>query len=372
MKIHNFSAGPSILPKSVIKEASKAVIELNGIGLSLLEISHRSNYFTEIIEEAKELTKELLNISDDYEVLFLQGGASLQFYMSALNFSSANGKCGYIDTGTWSSKAITESKKLDGQTIIIASSKDKNYNYIPKKIIEKKNLDYLHFTSNNTIYGTQYHSFKNILNHYPETALICDMSSDIFSRKINTNNFALIYAGAQKNLGPAGTTLVIIKKSIFNPKTTHFNKIHLENLKHLPSYLKYTTHIEKSSMFNTPPVFSIYTCMLTLRWLKNIGGISAIEERNRKKSDIIYHEIDQNPLFEGYTQKDDRSIMNVTFTLKIPKLKDKFEQLCIQRGISGINGHRSVGGYRASIYNALDIESVNALIETMQELEKIR
>lgn len=371
MKIHNFSAGPSILPESVIKEASKAVIELDEIGLSLLEISHRSSYFTEIIEEAKELVKELLNISDEYEVLFLQGGASLQFYMSALNFSNSHGKYGYIDTGTWSSKAITEAKKIDGETIIIASSKDKNYNYIPTNIINKQNLDYLHFTSNNTIYGTQYHSFKNILDHYPETALICDMSSDIFSRKININDFALIYAGAQKNLGPAGTTLVIVKKSIFNPEKTYFTQNQLKNLKDLPSYLKYTTHIEKSSMFNTPPVFSIYTCMLTLRWLKNMGGISAIQEKNQKKSDLIYHEIDRNPLFKGYTQKENRSMMNATFTLKRPDLKDNFEKLCISSGISGINGHRSVGGYRASMYNALDIQSVNILTETMQQLEKI-
>ena len=371
MKIHNFSAGPSVLAESVIKEASKAVIELNDIGLSLLEISHRSKHFTEIIEETKELTKELLNISNDYEVLFLQGGASLQFYMSALNFSNNHGKSGYIDTGTWSSKAIAESKKLGGKTMIIGSSKDKNYNYIPKEIIEKQKLDYVHFTSNNTIYGTQYHSFKNILNHYPDTALICDMSSDIFSREINVNNFALIYAGAQKNLGPAGTTLVIVKKSIFNPEKTHFTKNHLEHINNLPSYLKYTTHIEKSSMFNTPPVFSIYTCMLTLRWLKNIGGIAAINQKNQKKSNLIYREIDRNSLFEGYTQQEDRSIMNATFILKNPDLKDKFQKLCTERGISGINGHRSVGGYRASMYNALDIESINALTETMQQLEKI-
>mgnify|MGYP001251983734 CR=1 FL=1 len=371
MKIHNFSAGPSILAKSVIKEASKAVIELNDIGLSLLEISHRSNHFIKIIEEAKALTKELLNISDDYEVLFLQGGASLQFYMSALNFSNSHGKSGYIDTGTWSSKAIEESKKLRGDTITIASSKDKNYNYIPKEIVKQQNLDYIHFTSNNTIYGTQYHSFQNILNHYPETALICDMSSDIFSREINVNNFALIYAGAQKNLGPAGTTLVIIKKSIFNQEKTHFSKNHLKHINNLPSYLKYTTHIDKSSMFNTPPVFSIYTCMLTLRWLKKIGGIATIAEKNQKKSNLIYREIDRNSLFKGYTKKEDRSMMNATFTLKNSDLKDKFEKLCIEKGISGINGHRSVGGYRASMYNALDIESVNALTETMQQLEKI-
>lgn len=374
MKIHNFSAGPSILPKTVIQEAAQSVLELNNIGLSLLEISHRSTHFINIIEEAKSLVKELLNISDEYEVLFLQGGASLQFYMSALNLSSEFSNDGYIDTGTWSSKAIKEGKKIKkdedlGKTIVVASSKDKNYNYIPKNIDWEPFygyvLSYLHFTSNNTIYGTQFHSFKNIIHDY-QPPLICDMSSDIFSRKINVDDFDLIYAGAQKNLGPAGATLVIVKKSALDS----FNRGEVVNPT-APTYLKYSTHIEKGSMFNTPPVFSIYVCMLTLRWLKNMGGIPTIEKKNRQKADIIYQEIDRNPLFEGYAKKEDRSIMNATFKLTQPELKDKFETLCSEAGISGLNGHRSLGGYRASMYNALGIESVNVLVETMQKLEKI-
>ena len=293
MKVHNFSAGPSILPESVIQEAAKAVIELENTGLSLLEMSHRSSYFINIIEEAKALTKELLNISEEYEVLFLQGGASLQFYMSALNFSTAKGKSGYIDTGTWSSKAIKESEKnrqlqAAGETIIVASSKEKNYNYIPKNITINNPLDYLHFTSNNTIYGTQFHSFKNITESIQDSAstcLICDMSSDIFSKKINVNNFDLIYAGAQKNLGPAGATLIIVKKELFreNPQNRNLNS---RNRNNLPTYLNYSTHIEKESMFNTPPVFSIYVCMLTLKWLKKIGwdpNLAKVFTKKKKK-----------------------------------------------------------------------------------------
>ena len=377
MKVHNFSAGPSILPESVIQEAAKAVIELENTGLSLLEISHRSSYFINIIEKAKALTKELLNISEEYEVLFLQGGASLQFYMSALNFATAKGKSGYIDTGTWSSKAIKESEKMTqlqaaGETLIVASSKDKNYNYIPKNITINQPLDYLHFTSNNTIYGTQFHSFKNVTESIQDAAstyLICDMSSDIFSKKINVNDFDLIYAGAQKNLGPAGATLIIVRKDLFrkNPHNTNLNS---RNHKHLPTYLNYSTHIEKESMFNTPPVFSIYVCMLTLKWLKKLGGISVIEERNKKKAEIIYSEIDRNSLFEGYTNKNDRSNMNATFILKKEELIDQFNKLCNDAQINGIHGHRSVGGYRASMYNALDVESVNTLVEVMKTLEK--
>ena len=357
MKIHNFSAGPSILPNSVLKAASQAVIELNNTGLSLLEISHRSTEFIHIIEEAKNLTKEILNISDEYEVLFLQGGASLQFYMTSLNFMAQNGISGYIDTGTWSSKAIKEANKV-GETIVIASSKDKNYNYIPKKININKAIDYVHFTSNNTIYGTQFHSYENILNQTKGIPLICDMSSDIFSKKININDFDLIYAGAQKNIGPAGATLIIIKKDAIKHTPT------------LPTYLNYQTHIEKKSMFNTPPVFSIYVCMLMLQWIKKIGGIEAIEKRNQEKANLIYEEIDQNPLFYGLTELQDRSLMNVTFNLKEEKLKNIFETLCNKAKISGIHGHRSVGGYRASIYNALNIESIHVLVETMKKLQK--
>ena len=355
MKKHNFSAGPSILSKAVMKKASKSVIELNNIGLSILEISHRSSDFIEIMNQAKEITKQLLNIPDSHEVLFLQGGASLQFYMSALNFSRINGNAGYIDTGTWSQKAIKESQKI-GKTTIIASSSDKKYNYIPKIIDTDKKLDYIHFTSNNTIYGTQFHSFKNILDK--NTKIICDMSSDIFSKKIDVSDFDLIYAGAQKNMGPAGATLVILKKKSLNPKNN------------LPSYLDYNTHIAKDSMFNTPPVFSIYVSMLTLKWIKENGGIDFIQKNNEKKSKLLYEEIDRNPLFLGLANKDDRSNMNATFALKDNTLERKFEKMCFEAGINGIKGHRSVGGYRASMYNALQIESINKLIETMRKIEK--
>jgi len=357
MKKHNFSAGPSILAPSVIQKASQTVLELNNTGLSLLEISHRSAAFIDVINEAKKLTRELLNISEEYEVLFLQGGASLQFYMSALNFAKKNGTAGYIDTGTWAKKAIEESKKV-GKTDIIASSKDRDYTYIPKQITIKNKLDYIHFTSNNTIYGTQFHSFDHIKNHLNNSKLICDMSSDIFSKKINIDDFDLIYAGAQKNIGPAGATLVIIKKNA------------IAHNKYIPTYLNYFTHIEKQSMFNTPPVFAIYVSMLTLRWIKKNGGINIIEKKNQIKAKKLYSEIDRNSLFKGLVEKSDRSIMNVTFNLNDEKLKTTFEQLCDQASINGIKGHRSAGGYRASIYNALEINSINVLIEIMQHLEK--
>ena len=360
MKKHNFSAGPSILEKNVIKQAAQSILELNNIGLSILEISHRSDDFIDIITESKQLVKELLNISDEYEILFLQGGASLQFYMSALNFSRKGGITGYIDTGSWSTKAIKEAKKI-GKTIIVASSRDKNHTYIPKNINLQEKMDYLHFTSNNTIYGTQFHKFpkkSDIITSSPNTKLICDMSSDIFSKNFNVNDFDLIYAGAQKNIGPAGATLVIVKKEA------------IESNNNLPTYLNYNTHIEKNSLFNTPPVFSIYVCMLTLRWIKESGGLKFIEDNNNNKSELIYDEIDRNPLFFGIVNKEDRSIMNATFNLKNQNLQKKFEQMCWNSGISGLNGHRSVGGYRASMYNALSIESVDTLVNIMKTLEK--
>ena len=384
MKKHNFSAGPSILPENVIKQAAQTVIELDDIGLSILEISHRSNYFLDIITEAQNLIKELLGISDDYEILFLQGGASLQFHMSAFNFSVKGGLNGYIDTGTWSNKAIKESEKIgfhphnwDVKSITIASSKDKNYNYIPKNIdletsvynYNEKNhdtrtLNYLHFTSNNTIYGTQFHSFTNILKQLKNTKLICDMSSDILSKKIDVNNFDLIYAGAQKNLGPAGCTLVIIKKSSLT------SRIDIEKLNHnSPTYLNYNTHIEKKSMFNTPPVFSIYVVLLTLRWIKANGGVKKIEKNNNLKAKKLYDEIDRNKLFEGFAEKEDRSIMNATFNLKEGKLKNVFEKMCNEEKISGIQGHRLLGGYRASMYNAMNIDSINVLVDIMRNIE---
>lgn len=356
MKKYNFSAGPSILENEVIKNASKSVLELDNSGLSLLEISHRGDSFVEIIEESKSLTKKLLGISDTHEILFLQGGASLQFYMSALNFFNEYGG-GYIDTGTWSSKAIVEAKKI-GNTHVVASSSDKNYNYIPKGFKIDNDLDYIHITSNNTIFGTQFQDFYEIKRFSKKTKVICDMSSDIFSRNFDVNDFDLIYAGAQKNLGPAGTTLIIIKKNSITPK------------KNLPSYLDYKNHIDKKSMFNTPPVFSIYVSLLTLKWLDKIGGISVIEAKNKEKAKLLYGEIDRNHLFEGYSVKTDRSMMNVTFSINNLKMQNKFNEMCNKNGIVGIKGHRSVGGYRASIYNAMNLKSVEVLVEIMKELEK--
>ena len=360
MKQHNFSAGPSILPIPVLQKASEAVLDLNQTGLSILEISHRSHNFVKIINEARALTKEILNIPEGYEVLFLQGGASLQFYMSALNISKLNGTGAYIDTGTWSTKAIKESKKL-GNTTTIASSIDQKYKYIPKNISSNKPFDYLHFTSNNTIYGTQFHDFSQLseLANNNNAKLICDMSSDILSKKIDIGLFDLIYAGAQKNIGPAGATLVIVKKNI------------LQKNPNLPTYLNYQTHIDKESMFNTPPVFSIYVAMLTLKWIKRLGGLTEIEKKNREKATTLYNEIDRNTLFSGLVDVTDRSMMNATFKLNNENLETKFNTMCQDAGISGLNGHRSVGGYRASLYNALDIESVHVLIKIMQQLEKI-
>ncbi len=353
MKKHNFSAGPCILPKEVFQQASNAVIDFNNSGLSILEISHRSEAFVQVINKAVRLVKEILTVPDDYSVLFLQGGASLQFLMLAQNFMKKNKKSGYLDTGTWASKAIKEAL-LFGEVITIASSKDQNYNFIPKNYIIPKDIDYFHCTSNNTIYGTQIKQFPR-----SPVNMVCDMSSDIFSRKIDVSKFSLIYAGAQKNLGPAGTTLVIIK-----------NKILEEDEAKIPTMLDYKTHIDKGSMFNTPPVFSIYVSMLTLEWLQKNGGIKWIEERNKEKSRLLYNTIEKNSLFETISAKEDQSIMNATFLLKENKLEKRFNVMCENAGISGIKGHRSVGGYRASMYNSMPIESVQTLIDIMNELER--
>ena len=351
MKKHNFSAGPSILPQEVIKEASNAILDINSSGLSLIEISHRSKDFVEIMNKATSLSLELLNLENKgYKALFLQGGASLQFLMTAYNL--LQNKAGYLNTGSWSTKAIKEAK-LFGEVIELASSKNKNFNYIPKDFDIDPDLDYLHLTTNNTIFGTQIKDLPNT-----EVPIIADMSSDIFSRNIDFSKFDLIYAGAQKNMGPAGTTLVVVKEEILG-------KVNRQ----IPSMLDYQVHIDKESMFNTPPVFAVYTSMLTLKWLKENGGISSIELKNLKKSDLIYSEIDSNELFEGFAAIEDRSIMNVTFNLKNNQHKEIFDKMCIDANISGVNGHRSVGGYRASIYNAMNISSVNILVEVMKELK---
>ncbi len=352
MKKHNFSAGPCILPKEVFLKASEAVMDFNGSGLSLLEISHRSKDFVAVMERARSLALELLGLEGKgYQALFLHGGASLEFLMVAYNL--LENKAGYLNTGTWSDKAIKEAK-LFGEVVEVGSSKDENFNYIPKGYTVPKGLDYLHLTSNNTIFGTQ-------LKKFPKTdaPLVCDMSSDIFSRSLDFSQFGLIYAGAQKNMGPAGTTLVIVKESILGKVS-----------RKIPSMLDYKLHIDKESMFNTPAVFAVYTSMLTLEWLKNRGGIAAIEEINEKKAQLLYSEIDLNPVFDGYAIKEDRSIMNATFNLTNDSLKTTFEKLLKEAGINGLNGHRSVGGYRASMYNALSLESVGILVDVMSEMER--
>ena len=353
-KKHNFSAGPCILPPDVLKKASEAVLNFNNDNLSLIEISHRSKPFVEVMEKAVRLVKELLEVPKGYSVLFLQGGASLEFLMVPLNLmKEKGGKAAYTNTGAWAKKSITEAKNL-GEVFVVGDSSDKNYNYIPKGYNIPEDVDYFHCTSNNTIFGTQIKDFPKV-----PSLMVCDMSSDIFSKKIEVSNFDLIYAGAQKNMGPAGTTLVIIKDEILG-----------NTGRNIPTMLNYNTHITKESMFNTPPVFAIYVSMLTLQWLKDHGGVEWIEGVNNQKAGLLYNEIDRNPLFKGVAEKEDRSNMNVTFTLKDSSKEHLFNQLWENAGISGLKGHRSVGGYRASMYNALPLESVNALVNVMKNLEK--
>jgi phosphoserine aminotransferase len=352
MKKHNFSAGPCILPQEVLQKASEAIINFNNDDLSLIEISHRSKSFVDVIEKARSLALELLGLENKgYKALFLQGGASLEFLMVAYNL--LNKKAAYLNTGTWADKAIKEAKEF-GEVVEVGSSKDKGYNYIPKGYSIPEDVDYFHCTSNNTVAGTQ-------MKEFPETtvSLVCDMSSDIFSRQLDFEKFDLIYAGAQKNMGPAGTTLVIIKEEILG-------KVE----RHIPSMLDYKIHIDKDSMYNTPSVFAVYVSMLTLQWLKDLGGIKFIEEVNNKKAALLYTEIDRNSLFKGIVAKEDRSMMNATFTLTDDSLTETFDRMCKKAGINGLNGHRSVGGYRASMYNALPLYSVQTLVDVMQELER--
>ncbi|WP_397362812.1 3-phosphoserine/phosphohydroxythreonine transaminase [Olleya sp. R77988] len=347
---HNFSAGPCVLPKEVLQKASQAVLDYDN-GLSLIEISHRSKAFVDIMDQARSLALELLGLEGKgYKALFLQGGASTQFLMVAQNLLEK--KAAYLNSGTWADKSIKEAKIFD-DILEVASSKDANYNYIPKGYEIPSDHDYFHCTSNNTIFGTQMKQFPN-----SPIPMVCDMSSDIFSRTLDFSKFDLIYAGAQKNMGPAGTTLVVVKEDVLGKVS-----------RKIPSMLDYKVHIDKSSMFNTPPVFAVYTSMLTLQWLKDLGGIKAIEEENEKKARLIYSEIDLNPLFKGFAAKEDRSIMNATFTLENEDLKETFDTMWKEAGIRGLNGHRSVGGYRASMYNALSLDSVKELVEIMSELE---
>ena len=348
-QIHNFSAGPAILPQEVIQNCFDALQNFSGTNLSLIEVSHRSKEFVNVMDEAQSLVKKLMNIGDDYEVMYLQGGASSQFLMVAMNLLET--KAAYLNTGTWSTKAIKEAKHY-GAINELASSADKNFNYIPKDYTIGSDNDYFHCTSNNTIFGTQMQNFPD-----SPVPMICDMSSDIFSRKIDFSAFSLIYAGAQKNMGPAGTTLVVVKKEILNQVS-----------RHIPTMLDYNTHINKGSMFNTPSVFAVYGCLQTLKWIDG-QGLEEIENYNNLKADLIYSEIDQNDMFEGTTAIEDRSIMNATFVLKEERLNDTFLNACNEANISGLKGHRSVGGCRASMYNAMRIESVKVLVDVMRNFK---
>jgi len=353
MKKHNYSAGPCVLPQEVFEKSAEAILNFNNSGLSILEISHRSKDFVAVMDEARALALELLGLTGKgYQALFLSGGASLEFLMVPYNLMKENGKAAYLDSGTWASAAIKEAKFF-GETVIVASSKEQNYNYVPKGYEVPTDADYFHCTSNNTIFGTQMKEFPNL-----NIPIVSDMSSDIFSRVLDFSKFDIIYAGAQKNMGPAGTTLVVVKEEILG-----------KNGRTIPSMLDYTKHIKAESMYNTPPVFPVYSSLLTLKWLKNLGGIAAIEKINNAKANLLYTEIDRNPLFKGAAAVEDRSTMNATFLLNDAAHAPLFDTLWKEAGISGLPGHRSVGGYRASMYNALPLESVQVLVDVMRELE---
>jgi phosphoserine aminotransferase len=346
---HNFGAGPCILPQEVFQQAANAVLDFNG--LSILEVSHRHKDFVAVMDEAIDLVKKALNVPEGYSVAFLQGGASLGFTIVSLNMMRDKKRAGYINTGTWATGAIKEAKKVGIDVDVFASSEDKNFTYIPKGYTIPTDVDYVHFTSNNTIFGTQFKEFPKT-----DLPLICDMSSDIFSKEINVADFDIICAGAQKNLGPAGATLYIVKDEILGKSSSAF----------LPTYLDLKQHVEKESMLNTPPVFSIYVAMLNLRNLLAHGGVKAMEQRNNEKAALLYKEIDDNSAFRGAVEVEDRSNMNVTFLLNDESRAAEFDALWKEAGIVGLPGHRSVGGYRASIYNALPIESVQVLVDVMR------
>lgn len=351
MKMHNFYAGPAILPETVKKAAAEAAYDYQGSGLSLMEVSHRGDAFKEILALAEAHARKLLKINDDYAVLFLTGGASTQFFMTAFNLYDPETTVGYVDTGTWSAKAIKEANYF-ADVNVLASSKEKNYTYIPKGYKVPKDVKYVHLTSNNTVYGTQTKEWVKT-----SAPLICDMSSDIFSRELPLKKFGLIYAGAQKNVGLAGVTLVIVRKDLLGKTPWH-----------IPTMLDYRTHIAKNSAFNTPPVFPIYVTMKNLEWIIENGGVKAMDKRNAAKAKLLYDEIDGSPLFQGTVAKEDRSPMNATFLLKDSKKDELFLKKCAAAGIVGIKGHRSVGGFRASMYNAMDISSTQVLVDVMKSM----
>ena len=353
LKIHNFSAGPCILPASVLQKAAESMVDFEGSGLSIIEMSHRSKPFEAVMAKAQSLVKELLGAPDNYQVIFLGGGASLGFHLVPMNYMRIGGIAAYANTGEWASRAIKESQ-LVGETLVVASSEDKNFGYIPKGFDIPADVDYFHFTSNNTIFGTQFKAF-------PKTSapVVCDMSSDIFSRPVNVSDFALIYAGAQKNMGPAGATMYLMDPDKLGKTGRKLSPI-----------LNLANHAAKDSMYNTPPVYAVYVTMLTLEWLKDLGGVAEIEKRNAAKAALLYDTIDRLSLFKGTTATEDRSNMNPTFVLNNADLEPAFDALWKEAGISGIRGHRSVGGYRASMYNALPIESVRVLVDVMEEFAK--
>jgi phosphoserine aminotransferase len=352
MQKHNFSAGPAILPATVLEEAAKAVTNYEGSGLSLLEMSHRGTEFTAIIEEANALMKEIVGLPEGYHTLWLGGGASTQFFMVPFNLLEQGAKAAYVDTGTWANKAIKEAKAY-GNVEVLASSKADNYTHIPKGYTIPADAAYLHLTSNNTIFGTQLHEFPQ-----SPVPIVCDMSSDFLSRPFDIEQFGLIYAGAQKNLGPSGVTVVIVREDMLG-------KVN----RHLPSMMDYRTFVKENSLYNTPPVYPIYVSMLTLRWIKENGGLAGMQAKNQDKGNLLYNEIDANPLFKGTTAKEDRSLMNACFVMdeKYQALEDDFQKICKTAGIVGLKGHRSVGGFRASIYNAMPKSSIQVLVDLMRD-----
>jgi phosphoserine aminotransferase len=350
MKKHNFNSGPSVLPQEVLTQAAEGIINFNNLGLSILEIGHRTSWFIDVLEEAKQLVKEFMQLDDTYEVLFLQGGATTQFMQVPMNLLNENETAAYCDNGIWGSKAVKEARQF-GNVSVVASSKDKNHSYIPKDFVVPDGTKYLHYTTNNTVEGTEWH-------HIPGTTapLVADMSSDIFCRPVNFSRFSLIYAGAQKNMGAAGVTLVVIKKDITGTVT-----------RKIPSILDYRTHIEAKSLLNTPPVFAIYVSLLTLRWIKKEGGLAEMEKRAVERANLFYSTLDSLPVFTPIVAKEDRSLMNATFTIKNEAIENAFLDECKQNGMVGVKGHRSVGGLRVSMYNAMPVSSVEVLCSLMKD-----
>ncbi len=353
MKLYNFNSGPSILPAEVLQQASEAILDFNGIGLSILEIGHRSDWFVQVIEEAKSLVKELMQLNDDYEILFLHGGATTQFMQVPMNLLDENETAAYCDNGIWGNKAIKEAK-LFGDVHVAASSKDRNHTCIPKELTVPRHVKYLHYTTNNTVEGSQWHFIPEA-----NVPLVADMSSDIFSREIPFSKFSLIYAGAQKNAGAAGVTIVVIKKDILGKvKRT------------IPTILDYKNHIEAKSLLNTPPVFAIYVSLLTLRWIKKEGGLNEMEKRANERADLFYETLDSLNVFEGKVDRQDRSLMNATFTTKNAEHEKLFLDECKKNGMVGVKGHRSVGGLRVSMYNAMPINTVQTMCDLMKDFSK--